>query len=168
MRHCALSVPSIDAAVLGGMAERSSPDGNTSAVNCGAGGSDATAGLPKILASFEQAHAPGGAAGLEALVRFLLLFRGDDALAGVAPFANPGPRNEFGTAAAALLRHRLLQGENARLLGQKMRIVEIAMTHVVHLLSLDDQSVPGSPILDLGVITQQRVPMSESPAPRGK
>jgi hypothetical protein len=42
------------------------------------------------------------------------------------------------------------------------------MTHVVHLLSLDDQSVPGSPILDLGVITQQRVPMSESPAPRGK
>lgn len=146
----------------------SSPDENTSAVNYGAGGSDATAGQPKVLASFKQAHAPRGATGFEALVRFLLLFRGDDALTGVAPFTNPGPCDELSAAPAALFRHRFLQGEDARFLGQKMRIVEIAMIHVVHLLSLGDHSVPGSQILVLGVITQQRVRMLESPAPRGK
>jgi len=82
------------------------------------------------LGGFHQAHATGRTACFEALIGFLLLFGGDYRLTPVAAFPDPGSRDEFGAATAALFRHRLLEGENTGLLGQQMGIVEIAMIHV--------------------------------------
>jgi hypothetical protein len=70
------------------------------------------------LAGFDHAHAPCGAARLQALVGLFLLLGGDDGLTCVATFPDPGPRDESRAAPAALLGHRLLERENTRLFRQ--------------------------------------------------
>jgi hypothetical protein len=82
-----------------------------------------------------------------------LLLGGDYRLTPVAPFPDPGTRDEFGAAAAALFRHRLLKGENTRLFGQQMGIVEIAMIHVRHTFLIWEHCRPSNP--ELGVMAQQ-------------
>src|SRR5208282_53815 len=77
-----------------------------------------------------QAHAARCPAGLQSLVRLLLLFRGDNGLAGVTALPDSGSRDELSPATSALLLHGLLERENSRLLRQKMGIVEIAMVHI--------------------------------------
>src|SRR5581483_8706628 len=77
------------------------------------------------LVRFQKAHSPGGAAGLEAFIGFLLFLGGNNGLTCVAALPDPGPGDELGAAPAALLRHRLLEREDAGLLGQKMGIVEV-------------------------------------------
>ena len=99
-------------------------------------------GSEQPLAGFEQAHPPRGATSLQPFIGLLLLLRRDHRLANVAAFPDPGSRDELGAAPAALFRHRLLQRENARLLGQQMRIMEIAMIHFRHLALFGDQTVP--------------------------
>lgn len=96
------------------------------------------------LAGLQQAHAPRGPPGLQALVGFLLLFRGNHGLTYVTALPDPGPCDKLRAAAAALFRHRLLKRENTRLFGQKMRIMEIAMIHVRHLVCVGVHSVPGA------------------------
>jgi hypothetical protein len=96
------------------------------------------------LAGFQQAQAPGGPAGLQPLISLLLLFRGNHGLTRVTALPDPRPRDKFGAAAAALFCHRLLERENAWFLGQKMRIMKIAMIHVRTLVCVDDQSVRDS------------------------
>ena len=66
----------------------------------------------------QQAHAPGGAARLQALIGLLLLFRRDDGLTCIATLPYPGSRDEWRATPAALFRHGLLERENARFLGQ--------------------------------------------------
>src|SRR3954447_8139772 len=78
----------------------------------------------------ENAHAPGGAASFEALVGFLLFFGGHDSLTGIAALPDAGTGDKFSAAAAALLGHGLLKRENPRLLGQEMRVMEVAMRHI--------------------------------------
>jgi len=63
----------------------------------------------KILAGFHEAHPPGGPASLQALIGFLLLFRGNHGLAGIAALPDARPRDKFRVTAAALFRHRLLK-----------------------------------------------------------
>ena len=98
----------------------------------------------RLLASLQQAHAPGSPTGLQALIGFLLLFRGNHGLTYVTALPDPGPRDKFRATAAALFRHRLLKRENSRFFGQKMRIMEIAMIHVRHLMCVGDHSILGS------------------------
>src|ERR1017187_792517 len=56
----------------------------------------------------QQAHAAGGATGLQTLIGLLLFLRGYDGLTCVAAFPDSRARHEFSSAAAALLRHGLL------------------------------------------------------------
>src|SRR5579883_2420646 len=70
---------------------------------------------------------------LEALVGFFLFLGRNNGLTCVAALADPRPGDELRAAPAAFFRHRLLQREDARLLGQQMGIVEIAMIHVSNL-----------------------------------
>jgi hypothetical protein len=95
---------------------------------------------PTALAGFEEAHPPGGAAGFEPFIGFLLLFRRHDRLASVAAFPDSGPRDEIRAAPATLLGHGLLERENTGFLGQQMRIMEIAMIHVRHLVCVGNQT----------------------------
>ena len=86
-------------------------------------------------------------------------------MAGIAAFPDPGPRDEFGAAPPALFRHRLLQRENARFLGQKMRIMEIAMIHVRHLIFMYDRGVPDPAKPLLGVLAHDGLLMLKKTAP---
>ena len=70
---------------------------------------------------------------LQALVSLLLLFGGNQGLAGVAPFPDTRLGDELSAAAAALLGHRLFKRKNPGFLGQQMAIVKIAMIHFLHL-----------------------------------
>jgi len=72
----------------------------------------------------------------------------------VAAFADPGPRDEFGAAAAALLGHRLLERENARFLGQEMGIMEIAMIHVRNLFELGAPATLAVAAPEVGEVAQ--------------
>jgi hypothetical protein len=103
--------------------------------------------VPQPLTGFEQTHPPSGATSLQPFIGLLLLLRRNHGLANVAAFPDPGSRDELGTAPAALFRHRLLQRENARFLGQQMRIMEIAVIHFRHLAFFGDHrvSAPGYP-----------------------
>jgi hypothetical protein len=87
----------------------------------------------KGLVRFQKAHPSGGAAGLEALIGFLLFLGGNNGLTCVTALPDSGPGDKLGAAPAALLRHRLLEREDAGLFRQQMGIVEIAMIHVRHL-----------------------------------
>src|SRR2546430_4118772 len=89
------------------------------------------------LTAGRHAHTARGAAGLQAFIGLLLFFRGNHGLACVAALPDPGSGNELSGAAAALFRHRLLQRENPRFLGQQVGIVEIAMIHVRRLSAIN-------------------------------
>ena len=90
----------------------------------------------------QKAQAARGAAGLEALVGLFLLFGRDHRLTCIATLANPGTSGELGAAAAALLRHGLLERKNSRLLRQEMGIMKVAMIHVWRLVSSSPTGVP--------------------------
>src|SRR6266487_5523350 len=94
------------------------------------------------LTAGRHAHTARGAAGLQAFIGLLLFFGGNHGLACVAALPDPGSGNELSGAAAALFRHRLLQRENPRFLGQQMGIVEIAMIHVRRLSALTEWKDP--------------------------
>jgi hypothetical protein len=126
----------------------------------------------KALTGLQQTQTPGRAAGLQALIGLLLLFRGNQGLAGIAALPNARPGDKLRIAAAALFRHRLLKRENARLLGQKMRIMEIAMIHVRHLVGVNDRSVADSRHPQMGemahepwLVFKNAVPSDEWPVP---
>jgi hypothetical protein len=120
----------------------------------------------------QKAHAPGCAAGLEAFIRLLLFLRGNNRLACIATLADAGPCDERRAAPSALFRHRLLKRENARLLWQQMRIVEIAVIQVSHLkwIGCDPardvtgaQAMIGNWESELGVLAQNRFRVPKNP-----
>ena len=89
-----------------------------------------TARVSARLAGFEEQHPARRPAGFEPLISLLLFLRRDHCLTRIAAFTDPGSGNELGAAAAALLRHSLLEREDSRFLRQEVGIVEIAMSHV--------------------------------------
>ena len=65
----------------------------------------------------------------QAGIGFLLLLIGHYLLTGVAAFPDARFRRERRPATPAGLRDRFIERKNARFLGQKIRVVEFAMTH---------------------------------------